>query len=583
LNLDGRQMPSVEDRLGPGVADTLRRKLSVSSGASANQATASNQPPVSSSANEGPVFTRVLSADDLRRHVNETFSSGESAGSIRDVIASISSQEIKSKFFEKVIAAAAAVTAAAAAAAADSNDNRQPSAAVDLGSYTEKHMSFYPDCPEQSGIILETQPAAAGYDEYLTRLHFSSLKAPPAGKQIKILTGDLNLYFKNQQSSSIDAVLTADSTLEHQTDSGNQIRVTIHMKSMQNGVEKLEMLDSAMVDSASLGTGHWIKFDIRGAVQRWVQNPAQNLGLFLEVEDQERNRVAPTQFFQMMECQNGSKARHPFPRAILGDLSRELLSSVEEGGVASGEEEEEGESSPAPFLIDSLNVRHFPILDIGSIQIETDDEEEVARIDGETTGSAAATEEEQFMDLVADIPHIRHNVPFGTVSPQSNHQGYTADEETQTDQSSGSEAMPFRLENLGSINYLSRNNNNDVDDDHIINGRSRHTRNHHHNRHHHHHQRHERHRHHSGRPFKLEKLEERNFLSSESQSNHHRNQPHSNSDDLPFVEKQVVMTRAELVQTLAETLQEEESSISHARQLFNRLVQNANDARQIDS
>ena len=62
------------------------------------------------------------------------------------------------------------------------------------------------------------------------------------------------------------------------------------------------MLDSKMVPRYQT---KWLEFDILSAVQFWQKRPRKNFGLIVEVEDEDRNKIAPSKIFKLMNCSDG--------------------------------------------------------------------------------------------------------------------------------------------------------------------------------------------------------------------------------------------------------------------------------------
>lgn len=46
----------------------------------------------------------------------------------------------------------------------------------------------------------------------------------------------------------------------------------------------------------------WTQFNVRTAVKNWRENPADNLGLCIEVNDERGNKLQAKKFFQSMNC-----------------------------------------------------------------------------------------------------------------------------------------------------------------------------------------------------------------------------------------------------------------------------------------
>jgi hypothetical protein len=64
------------------------------------------------------------------------------------------------------------------------------------------------------------------------------------------------------------------------------------------------MVDSRMVPRYQR---HWHEFDISETVKLWHKRPRRNLGLVIEVEDEDRNKLRANQIFRMMNCLDGEK------------------------------------------------------------------------------------------------------------------------------------------------------------------------------------------------------------------------------------------------------------------------------------
>jgi hypothetical protein len=64
------------------------------------------------------------------------------------------------------------------------------------------------------------------------------------------------------------------------------------------------MVDSRMVQRYSK---QWHHFDISQPVRIWQKRPRKNLGLVVEVEDEDRNKVNVDRVFRMMNCSDGER------------------------------------------------------------------------------------------------------------------------------------------------------------------------------------------------------------------------------------------------------------------------------------
>ena len=59
--------------------------------------------------------------------------------------------------------------------------------------------------------------------------------------------------------------------------------------------------------SQEMACGQPVAFDLTRAVKRWMQYPEDNLGLEVEVEDRQENRIDPHAVFRNLECVNGNE------------------------------------------------------------------------------------------------------------------------------------------------------------------------------------------------------------------------------------------------------------------------------------
>ena len=62
------------------------------------------------------------------------------------------------------------------------------------------------------------------------------------------------------------------------------------------------IIDSRMVPRYQR---QWHEFDVTQTVKVWQKRPRRNLGIVVEVEDEDRNKVRADRVFKLMNCSDG--------------------------------------------------------------------------------------------------------------------------------------------------------------------------------------------------------------------------------------------------------------------------------------
>ncbi|CAB3363583.1 Hypothetical predicted protein [Cloeon dipterum] len=200
---------------------------------------------------------------------------------------------------------------------------------------SKKINSFFPLCsPQQSKRVEATKNSDDMYMQF-------NLTYPPSSPDSKVAIGSANLrlWRINQTESSVSVdpcsphnqqvrgtppptssttqpaaepnnSASSTSTTTTSTTSAPTIiseprevfvRVTItYLVRQGKKSNKLTryILDSKMVSTSGEG---WVDFNVVNAVKDW-QNPNNNMGLFVEVEDQEKKKLPAASFFREMNC-----------------------------------------------------------------------------------------------------------------------------------------------------------------------------------------------------------------------------------------------------------------------------------------
>jgi hypothetical protein len=81
-----------------------------------------------------------------------------------------------------------------------------------------------------------------------------------------------------------------------------KFRVTVSLirRGRRGHAKEHVMLDSKMVPRYG---SRWLSFDVLSAVTAWQDKPASNLGLVIEVEDEEMNRRNAFHFVRPINCE----------------------------------------------------------------------------------------------------------------------------------------------------------------------------------------------------------------------------------------------------------------------------------------
>ncbi len=86
------------------------------------------------------------------------------------------------------------------------------------------------------------------------------------------------------------------------------------IKKEKNFVKEKELIDRffsdidyVMLDSRMVGRhqNQWHQFNIIHPVRVWQKRPRKNLGLVIEVEDEDRNKIQADKVFRLMNCSDG--------------------------------------------------------------------------------------------------------------------------------------------------------------------------------------------------------------------------------------------------------------------------------------
>lgn len=331
LNLNGKEMPSVEEEFGSkldaGIGETI-------------QFFPPNSPQPSQ-----PILRKVLHIQDLRPN-NQ---SNQIQLQWFNRIINSNNTSVYRSLFDKVIRAAQKVARESSEDAAAYDDDGFGG----NSDYAQKHRSIYPDCgsadPEGFSALESSGPG-----QY-TPMYFAldSLK-PSAGFETKALNGNLKLFKIGGKSHPQAATATAAED-EDFPDLATKYRVTIWInKRKSDGKHRLYLVDDALIDASS--EGEWVTFNILAAVRSWIRQPETNNGILIEVENTSGGtHMSADKVFQMMDCDSGLNASKLFPSYVWSALSEEV---------------DNADNDSSSFGVHSLNTKHFPVLDISSIETE---------------------------------------------------------------------------------------------------------------------------------------------------------------------------------------------------------------------
>ncbi|XP_055690862.1 uncharacterized protein LOC129794214 isoform X2 [Lutzomyia longipalpis] len=147
--------------------------------------------------------------------------------------------------------------------------------------------------------------------------------------ELPTIAPNMNLSAATLRLYKIDASGTGTSERRNQTRQGNDcgqvdelIRITVsaYVKKHRKAERKKRIYSSTMVDKFFVG---WVELDVRQAVKLW-EKPNKNLGLAIDVHDQDDNLLRASQFFIQHSCEAS-----PFPWSFISENSWPY-SSVEE-------------------------------------------------------------------------------------------------------------------------------------------------------------------------------------------------------------------------------------------------------------
>ncbi|XP_055690866.1 uncharacterized protein LOC129794214 isoform X6 [Lutzomyia longipalpis] len=126
--------------------------------------------------------------------------------------------------------------------------------------------------------------------------------------ELPTIAPNMNLSAATLRLYKIDASGTGTSERRNQTRQGNDcgqvdelIRITVsaYVKKHRKAERKKRIYSSTMVDKFFVG---WVELDVRQAVKLW-EKPNKNLGLAIDVHDQDDNLLRASQFFIQHSCE----------------------------------------------------------------------------------------------------------------------------------------------------------------------------------------------------------------------------------------------------------------------------------------
>ncbi|KAF4532954.1 hypothetical protein B566_EDAN000642 [Ephemera danica] len=213
-----------------------------------------------------------------------------------------------------------------------------------MDGFTERVQSFYPVCVPLHKPTTTPAPLVTVLGDQAVA---STLQPAPPPPPVLPPTDEMSLENQNQSNSnavtpcttrrtaeSLEAVAKAANTSlaslplqiapvglsEPYVDDDRRIRVSVYyyIRSQRKNKLRRKLLDTKMVPM--LGD-EWVDLNVRAAARLW-RNESKNLGLVIEVEDEEGKQQAASRFFNDMNCSKEASTSRPIP-SFLMDAVRE--------------------------------------------------------------------------------------------------------------------------------------------------------------------------------------------------------------------------------------------------------------------
>ncbi|RZB40843.1 TGFb propeptide domain containing protein, partial [Asbolus verrucosus] len=182
-----------------------------------------------------------------------------------------------------------------------------------IADVTEKIRSYYPSCDTPSNMDQEVWQS-----DKVMNLFFNNFDRISEGKGFNIATATLRLYRIPSENSTKTAGASADCDGGASVEEDKLLRVSIYWytKPARKKQVKRRLSDSKVIQE----NARWVELSVKPATRAWSRG--HNLGLAVQVEDQEGNILKADRLFKGALCMVGASTPKPIP-TIITDAARQ--------------------------------------------------------------------------------------------------------------------------------------------------------------------------------------------------------------------------------------------------------------------
>ncbi|XP_076254535.1 uncharacterized protein LOC143192771 isoform X2 [Rhynchophorus ferrugineus] len=174
---------------------------------------------------------------------------------------------------------------------------------------TEKIRSFYPSCEIPQN---QQDQQDSWKDEDVMNLYFN-FDYHSDNKNINIATATLRLYRLPQNGTNFTAKKDDCDNLDS-VEEDKLLRVSVYWytKYQKKRRVKKRLSDSKVI----FENAHWVELSVKPATKAWNKAGARNLGLGIQVEDQEGKTLKADRYFKGASCTVGVSTPKPIPTIV---------------------------------------------------------------------------------------------------------------------------------------------------------------------------------------------------------------------------------------------------------------------------
>ncbi|CAG9815132.1 unnamed protein product [Phaedon cochleariae] len=176
---------------------------------------------------------------------------------------------------------------------------------------TEKMRSFYPSCEIPANTDQELWK-----DDEIMNLFFN-FDSMLDSRSTNIASATLRLYKLPKNGTKFSST-TGDCETSNATEEDKLLRVSIYRytKPLKRRRGKRVLSDSKVIPE----NARWVELNVKPAAKAWTKS--RNLGLGVQVEDQEGNMLRADKYFKGASCTVGASTPKPIPTIVV-DATRE--------------------------------------------------------------------------------------------------------------------------------------------------------------------------------------------------------------------------------------------------------------------